>query len=67
LREHCKYDGHTPFVIMLEKVSEHLEGTDEKVNNLEWICYYEDVDQLRQLVTLPSLGPVISRDFRSRG
>ena len=34
---------------MLEKVSEHLEGTDEKVNNLEWICYYEDVDQLRQL------------------
>jgi len=35
---------------MLEKVSEHLEGTDEKVNNLEWICYYEDVDQLRQLL-----------------
>ena len=50
LREHCKYDGHTPLVIMPEKVPTHLEGTDEKVNHLEWICYYEDVDQLRQLM-----------------
>lgn len=50
LREHCKYDGHTPLVIMPEKVPEHLEGMDEKVNNSEWICYYEDVDQLRQLL-----------------
>jgi DNA-binding response OmpR family regulator len=50
LREHCKYDGHTPLVIMPEKVPEHLEGTDEKVNNLEWICYYENVDQLKQLL-----------------
>lgn len=50
LREHCKYDGHTPLVVMPEKVPEHLEGTDEEVNNLEWICYYEDLDQLRQLL-----------------
>jgi len=50
LREHCKYDGPTPLVIMPEKVPAHLEGTDEKVNNLEWICYYEDVDQLRHLL-----------------
>jgi hypothetical protein len=45
-----QYDGHTPLGIMPEKVPEHLEGTDEKVNNLEWICYYEDVDQLKQLL-----------------
>ena len=50
LREHCKYDGHTPLVIMPEKVPEHLEGTDEKVNDLEWMCYYKDIDQLRQLL-----------------
>ena len=44
-------DGRTPLVIMPEKVPAHLEGTDEKINNLEWICYYEDVDQLRQLLS----------------
>ena len=42
LREHCKYDGHTPLVIMPEKVPNDLEGTDEKVSDLEWICYYEE-------------------------
>lgn len=50
LREHCKYDGHTPLVIMPEKVPAHLEGTNANVNKLEWICYYENVDQLKQLL-----------------
>ena len=44
LREHCNYDGRTHLVIMPETVPAHLEGPDEKVNNVEWICYYEDVD-----------------------
>ena len=50
LREHCKYDGKTPLVIMPEKVPQNLEGTDERINDLEWICYYEDVDQLKRLL-----------------
>lgn len=34
LREHCRYDGHTPLVIMPEKVPAHLQGTDEKATTL---------------------------------
>lgn len=49
LREYSKYDGHTPIVVMPEHIPEHLQGTDEKVNDLEWICHYEDVDQLTRL------------------
>ena len=51
LREHSKYDGHTPLVVMPEKVPQDLIGTDEKVNDLEWICYYEDIEQLKRLLT----------------
>ena len=50
LREHCKYDGHTPLVVMPEKIPNDLEGTDEKVNDLEWICYYEDIEQVKRLL-----------------
>ena len=50
LREHCKYDGHTPLVVMPEKVPQDLQGTDEKVGDLEWICYYEDIGQLQRLL-----------------
>ena len=50
LREHSKYDGHTPIVVMPEHIPENLQGTDEKVNDLEWICHYEDVDQLTRLL-----------------
>ena len=51
LREHSKYDGHTPLVVMPERVPQDLLGTDEKVNDLEWICYYEDIEQLKRLLT----------------
>ena len=34
LREHCRYDGHTPLVIMPETVAAHLEGKDEKSTTL---------------------------------
>ncbi|HKU72573.1 MAG TPA: response regulator, partial [Pyrinomonadaceae bacterium] len=32
LREHSKYDGHTPLVVMPEKVPQDLQGTDERVS-----------------------------------
>ena len=50
LREYSKNDGHTPLVVMPEKVPQDLLGTDEKVGDLEWICYYEDIDQVKRLL-----------------
>lgn len=51
LRDHAKYDGHTPLVVMPEKVPEELEGRDENVSGNDWICYYdEDSDQLQRLL-----------------
>ena len=50
LREHSKYDGHTPIVVMPEHIPENLRGTDEKVNDLDWVCHYDDVDQLTRLL-----------------
>ncbi|HEY0098211.1 MAG TPA: hypothetical protein VGB76_04580 [Pyrinomonadaceae bacterium] len=51
LREHAKYDGHTPLVVMPEKVPRELEGTDVNVSGNDWICYYEEVTpQLRKLL-----------------
>ncbi|MCA1567680.1 MAG: response regulator [Acidobacteria bacterium] len=51
LREHAKYDGHTPLVVMPEKVPRELEGTDVNVSGNDWICYYdEDTPQLRTLL-----------------
>jgi len=35
---------------MPEKVSEDLEGTDENMVGSDWICYYEDADQLQRLL-----------------
>lgn len=50
LREHSKYDGHTPIVVMPEDIPENLQGTDEQVGDLEWVCHYEDVGQLTRLL-----------------
>lgn len=50
LREHSKYDGHTPLVVLPEKVPQDLLGTDEQVSDLEWICYYEDINQVKRLL-----------------
>ena len=52
LRDHAKYDGHTPLVVMPEKVPRALEGTDVNVSGNDWICYYdEDSSQLRTLLS----------------
>ncbi len=50
LREHSRYDGKTPIVVMPENVPEKLLGKDERVTDSEWICYYEDQYQLERLL-----------------
>ena len=51
LRDHAKYDGHTPLVVMPEKVPRALKGTDVNVSGNDWICYYDDdTPQLRTLL-----------------
>lgn len=51
LREHARYDGHTPLVVMPEKVPRELEGTDVNVSGNDWICYYDDdSNQLQRLL-----------------
>ena len=50
LRERAKYDGHTPLVVMPEKVDKELEGRDVNVSGNDWISYYEDGDQLQRLL-----------------
>ena len=50
LRDHAKYDGVTPLVVMPEKVNEELKGTDVNVSGNDWICYYEDSEQVYRLL-----------------
>ena len=50
LRTQARYDRQTPLVVMPEKVAKDVEGTDENVGENDWICYYEDSDQLQRLV-----------------
>lgn len=50
IRQHAKYDGHTPLVVMAEKYGEDLEGTDANVSGNDWITYLEDADQLWNLL-----------------
>ena len=50
LRERAKYDAETPLVVMPEKIGKEVEGTDNNVSANDWICYYEDSDQLQRLL-----------------
>lgn len=50
LRAQGRYHQQTPLVVMPERVAEDVEGTDENVGSNDWICYYEDSDQLQRLV-----------------
>ncbi|HEY1404595.1 MAG TPA: hypothetical protein VGB05_10745 [Pyrinomonadaceae bacterium] len=50
IREHAKYDGHTPLVVLAEKYGPGLEGTDVNVSGNDWITYLEDRDQLNNLL-----------------
>ena len=51
IREHAKYDGHIPLVVMAEKYGKDLEGTDVNVGGNDWITYPEDAEQLQNLLT----------------
>lgn len=51
VREHAKYDGNTPLVVMPEKYSKEVEGTDMNVEGNDWIHYLgEDLNQLQNLL-----------------
>ena len=50
IREHAKYDGHTPLVVMAEKYGRDVEGTDVNVGGNDWITYLEDPDQMENLL-----------------
>lgn len=50
IRQHAKYDGHTPLVVMADKFTKDLEGTDVNVSGNDWITYLEDHEQLENLL-----------------
>ncbi|HZH32686.1 MAG TPA: response regulator [Pyrinomonadaceae bacterium] len=50
IREHAKYDGHTPLVVMAEKYGPDLEGTDVNMGGNDWVTYLEDPGQLKNLL-----------------
>ncbi len=56
IREHAKYDGHTPLVVIAEKFGPDVEGTDVNVSGNDWVTYLEYPNQLRNL-----LGRLTSR------
>ena len=50
IREHAKYDGQTPLVVMAEEFGASQEGTDVQVEEHDWITYPEDSLQLKNLL-----------------
>ena len=58
IREHAKYDGHTPLVVMAEKFGVDVEGTDVNVSDNDWVTYLEEPGQLRNLLHRLTSKPV---------
>jgi DNA-binding NtrC family response regulator len=51
LRDHAKYDGYTPLVVMPEHVPGELAGEVVNVSRNDWVCYYdEDSNRLPSLL-----------------
>lgn len=50
IREHAKYNGHTPLIVLAEKYGADLEGTNVNVSNNDWIIYPEEAEQLEHLL-----------------
>lgn len=51
IREHTKFNGHTPLVVMAEKYGKDVEGTDVNVGGSDWIVYLgEELEQLQNLL-----------------
>lgn len=59
IREHARYDGHTPLVVMPEKYGKDVEGTEDNVEGNDWIFYLgEEHNQLYNLLArLLSISP----------
>jgi CheY-like chemotaxis protein len=59
VREHAKYDGHTPLVVMPEKYGKDVEGRNVRSGDNDWVLYLgEKPEQLRKLLAqlLPDAG-----------
>lgn len=51
VRTNAKYYGHTPLVVMPEKYSKEVEGTDVNVEGNDWVHYLgEEPGQLKNLI-----------------
>ena len=51
VREHAKYDGRTPLVVMPEKYGKDVEGTEVNVGGNDWVFYLgEEPGRLRNLL-----------------
>ncbi|HYG09984.1 MAG TPA: response regulator [Pyrinomonadaceae bacterium] len=50
IREHAKYNGHTPLVVIAEKYGMDVEGTDVNVSGNDWVTYLEEPGQLKNLL-----------------
>lgn len=51
VREHARYDGRTPLVVMPEKYEKELEDTEVNVEGNDWVFYLgEEPDRLRNLL-----------------
>ena len=51
IRRHAKYDGHTPLVVLAEKYGKEVEGTEEQVENNDWVFYLgEEPGQLHDFL-----------------
>ena len=50
LRAAAGYRVDTPLVVMPERVDPDMQGLDKNVIASDWICYYEDADQLQRLI-----------------
>jgi DNA-binding response OmpR family regulator len=51
VREHAKYDGHTPLVVMPEKYASEMEDTEVNVGGNDWVFYLgEEPNRLKTLL-----------------
>lgn len=51
VREHARYDGHTPLVVMPERYGKDVEGTEVNVGGNDWVFYLgEEPGQLRSFL-----------------
>lgn len=52
VREHVRYDGLTPLVVMPERYDKELEDTEVHVGSNDWVFYLgEEPDRLRELLS----------------